>query len=159
MMRRIRLVKMLAILAIAAASAVTLLLYVTRSKPVLFTSADSTKASLERDPLFSIFNPFRDRAPERSAESFLQLISSGRCEQALAPLAMKPDSRRYHCQMEKEDPLKSWRLADRKEQSSTGAQLFFRVARKNYADYAGKVWVNVQRRDDRWHVIDYSAIY
>src|SRR5262245_50101413 len=102
-------------------------LYATRSRSVLWRIED--KGTVDAWPIYSFFNPFRDRDPELEAERFLKIISAGQCDQALAVLrqglskqvdrSKEEESDRELCERERSYPLMSWTLVDRRDLPDT----------------------------------------
>src|ERR1041385_676434 len=62
------------------------------------------------EPTFAIFNPFRDRAPENRADSFLNLLKEGKCAEPIAALSFTPEYRHEVCGREAHSPLFNWKL-------------------------------------------------
>jgi hypothetical protein len=57
-----------------------------------------------------VLNPFRNRAPERAADSFLTRLSSGGCSAVLTQLGEDPGRKQSVCESEEKYPMKGWRL-------------------------------------------------
>lgn len=131
-------------------------LYSERAKPVLY--AYYYAGDPLREPAFTIFNPFRDRGPERGAEAFLEMLRAGRCEQAVAGLAVTDEYRQDTCEREKKYPLVSWRLMNRTEMPQ-GVKMYYHVWRDNHRDGYGSMWVTVGERGGRWEATDLDRFY
>jgi hypothetical protein len=109
------------------------------------------------EPGIVLFNPFRDSAPERSADEFLRLLRSGHREEALRQLPFSSDYRAYVSSKEEEHPLVSWVLKNRHDLSE-GVRLFFWHSRAD-SDIPGRLWITVAKRADTWEVADFECIY
>jgi hypothetical protein len=131
-------------------------LYAVRSTSVLYAYVEA--GSPTKEPAFSIFNPFRDRGPERSAEEFLELLKAGQCAQAMAALPVNPERRQDTCEREGSYPLASWSLGNRRDEPQK-VIMYYRVKRENLNDIRGPVWVTVEKQGGRWHVTRYESIY
>jgi hypothetical protein len=106
----------------------------------------------------SIFNPFRDRNPERCAEAFLELMKLGRCEQAIAELAIGTEYRQYICEQERNNILTAWSLKDR-EDNPPKVKMRYLVKRQKYGDTEGQLWVTVEQCGSQWQVTNYECWY
>ena len=130
--------------------------YSMRSSSVLYSFNE--KGDPVKEPVFSIFNPFRDRGPENRAESFLNLLKEGKCEEATAVLSFTPEYRQELCGREANSPLLAWKLTNRTDNSGT-TRMYYRAQRKNYDGYQGQLWVTVERRGSDWQVTKYECFY
>jgi hypothetical protein len=145
----------LLVLATIGVGIIVVALYLSRSKAVLYGFVEG--GSPTGEPVFSVFNPFRDRDPERCAEAFLALLKAGRCKDAVSTLEDEQSYREYICEQEKDVPLSGWRLLNR---SYEGAAL-----KLYYWDWTpgidvnGELWVTVDKRDGQWRVTDYERWY
>ncbi len=131
-------------------------LYHQRSRAVLYRYAEAGNPVAE--PAFSIFNPFRDRSPEQSAEAFLEKLKVGQCEQSLSALPDTPEHRQELCEREKASPLVSWRLTNRSDES-TKTRMYYKVKRRTYDGYLGQLWVTLERQGTDWQVTSYECFY
>lgn len=127
-----------------------------RDKPVL--------ASLQNDVRdhhgFQLLNPFRGRAPERAADSFLTRLSSRDCFAILTQLGEDPARKQSVCESEQKFPMKGWRL-DAIGQDGDRTLLRYGVMRD-----AGKrrikdpFWIWVSKKDGQdYHVTGYEQWY
>lgn len=107
------------------------------------------------DGLLVIFNPFRNRAPERCAEQFLEELKEGKC---LELKAITKQNYEYICTKEAEHKLLDWKMVDIKRESGK-LIIFFRVLRTGYAGYDGNTWLNVEQQGDRRDVSVFEAWY
>jgi hypothetical protein len=71
-------------------------LYYQRSRSVLFRYVEA--GNPVKEPAFAIFNPFRDRSSEESAEAFLEVIKAGQCEQAMSGVPGALQHRQETCE-------------------------------------------------------------
>jgi hypothetical protein len=82
------------------------------SKPVWFSISSDDIASRTK---YSVFNPFRNRAPEETAEHFLNLLKNGPCQKAFT-LVQEPEERRqYTCEKEDKYKIQRWFLQYRED--------------------------------------------
>jgi hypothetical protein len=131
-------------------------LFFSRSNPVVLRLGEGGAPG--GAPFFTIFNPFRDRAPERSAEQFLELMKGGQCEQLMDPLADTAEYKQHTCVRERGYPLSSWRLINRSDDAQE-VRLHYTVWRENYDGLEAPVWITAERRDGRWQVTKYERWY
>jgi hypothetical protein len=130
-------------------------LYSARMRSVLFTA--NSAADPFGEPGIVLFNPFREPAPEKSADQFLQLLRSGHREEAFRDLPFSSEHREYVSSKEEEHPLVSWRLKNRND-FSEGVKLFFWHSRAD-SDIPGRLWITVAKHGDKWEVTDFECIY
>jgi hypothetical protein len=130
-------------------------LYIMRSRSVLYRFVESGDPAGE--PGFSIFNPLRDRIPETYAESFLDLVKAGKCQEAMSSLPVEEEYRHYICEMEREHPLASWRLKNRTDRQDTVKMFYWHWSKEAKAH--SWLWVTVQKSDEGWHVTSYERHY
>lgn len=128
-------------------------LYNQRSRSVLYRYVEAGDPI--KEPAFAIFNPFRDQGPERGAETFLEVIKAGQCEQALSLL---PKHNQETCEREKESPLMAWRLSNRTDQPER-VRMYYRVNRETYEGYQGQLWVTLEKHGEDWKVVQYECFY
>lgn len=131
-------------------------LFVMQSRSVLYRYFEA--GSPTREPAFAIFNPFRDRQPEKSAGEFLQQLKEGNCQRAMSGLAHEIQYQEDTCDHEKTNTLTSWRLRNRTDEPQS-ARLYYLVGRKSYKGLEGQVWVTVQKRGNEWKVTRYDRSY
>jgi hypothetical protein len=109
--------------------------FYTRSNLVLLKYRETGR--LKQGPLFSIFNPFRDRTPENSSETFLQQLKAGVREKAISEIQTITEKDTI-CEQEQKFPLISWRLMDRDDEGGK-TTLYYKVKRSGYK---GNDWGN-----------------
>ena len=131
-------------------------LYLMRSRAVLYRASSIPDGTGE--PAFCVFNPFRDREPERSADAFLTSLKELRCTESVAKLPLTEDQRLYICEKEAEHVLESWRLENR-EDSLTKTRLFYWHWRKDYGESHERLWITVEKVSDKWQVTDFECWY
>src|SRR5262245_8968897 len=88
-------------------------LYLMRSKSVIYRLVES--GSPGGHPAVTVFNPFRDRQPEKCAAAFLESIKAGRCKQLMDELAVDAEYRKYICKQEGTNALMMWNLKGRED--------------------------------------------
>ena len=131
-------------------------LFYQRSRSVLYRYVEA--GNPVQEPAFAIFNPFRDRSPEHSAEAFLEVIKAGQCERAMSALPDMPEYRQDICEREKGSPLMSWRLKNRTDEPQK-VRMYYRVNRKTYDGYQGQVWVTLEKHGEDWLIKHYECFY
>lgn len=119
-------------------------LYYQHSIPLLYRHSEP--GDPVKEPTFAIFNPFRDRSPERSAEAFLAALKAGQCDVAMSFLSDRSVERiQEMCERDKEHPLVDWRLRNRSDQFDK-VRIYFQVNRSGYDGYKGQSWVTVEKK-------------
>ena len=131
-------------------------LFVMQSRSVLYRYFEAGNPT--KEPAFTIFNPFRDRHPEKSAENFLQRLKEGDCQSAMSGLAYELQYQQDTCEHEKTNALTSWRLRNRTDESES-VRIFYQVGRQKYFGLEGQVWMTVEKRGDQWQVTRYDRSY
>ena len=135
--------------------AVVVLLVLLRSHPVLLkipTNDDSTNPRY-----YCIVNPLRDKGPEAIAETQLNRLSAGEVDAVSCCVG----ERTYVLEKEKQFPIRSWRLGDRRD-GENGSQLVYWVKRGNgypASGYVSEVHFTVIRVGASWQVRSFSAVY
>lgn len=130
--------------------------FASRNRPVL--------AALQNDVRdhhgFQLLNPFRHRAPELVADSFLTRLSSGDCAAVLAQLGEDPTRKQSICESEQKHPMKGWRL------EAIGQDGERTLLRYGVSRYAGNrkvkdpFWIWVSKKDDQdYQVAGYEPWY
>lgn len=131
-----------------------IILYLTLSGPVLLRVSTGPMTG---DAGLTVFNPFRSRAPERCAESFLELMRTGRCDEAMAAISTAPEARETICENERQYPLASWRLGTREDESQKSV-LSFWYRRDGYSA-EDRLFVWLEKNGGQWQVINYRRAY
>jgi hypothetical protein len=146
--------------ALVAALGVLVLMKVTaRSRPVLYEYREA--GDPEGYSLHSIFNPFRDRAPEVAAEEFLVNLRELKLDAALDSLALAEEAGSQPRELERAYPLRTWRLVQRRDNDSN-VELYFWVTRANYPpDDEAPFWMILRREgsERRWRVHNFETSY
>jgi hypothetical protein len=149
-------IKILSLIAVAALAAFAYL-YSTRTQSVMYRFGQSEAKSIG-GPSYSLFNPFRDRGPERKAETVLERVRTQPCRQALADLALDQDYFKYICDKEDANRLISWRLADR-EETGNKVKMFYWARRAPSGDYGSHLWLTLEKTGNQWNVVAYEGWY
>lgn len=109
---------------------------------------------------FQLLNPFRNRAPERAADSFLARLSGGDCSAVLTQLGEDPSRKQSTCESEQKYPMKGWRL------EAIGRDGDRTLLRYGVSRDAGKrrvhdpFWIWVSKKDELgYHVTGYEQWY
>lgn len=145
----------LLIVALAVTVAIVAL-YAMRSRPVVWRSDEHEAKST--GPYRSIFNPFRNRDPERPAEAFLNMLKANECDKAMATLPFDREYRSYICGKEGEHHLSSWRMTDR-EDTPEKVRMFYWSRREGNDGIEAPVWVTVEKQAAGWQVTGYECWY
>lgn len=132
------------------------ILFIMQSDSVLYRYVEVGDPT--KEPAFAIFNPFRDRQPEKSAEDFLLRLKHGDCQSAMSELVHRLQYQQDTCEHEKSKTLTTWRLRNRTDEHQS-VRMYYLVGRQTYRDLRGQVWVTVEKRGNRWHVIRYDRSY
>jgi len=108
------------------------------------------------DCLWVLFNPFRDRQPELSADAFLKQLKKEKFDEAFA--RFPEHTKASFCSKEREFKLINWTLVDRKDEG-VKTVLHFEVYRSDQGPNAwGNVWVTVEKQDV-WRVTSFESWY
>jgi hypothetical protein len=125
------------------------------SRPVLFRSPFRDACCGES--AFVVLNPLRKRDIENYADSILSLMRDKPCEQIVANMALDQERRQYVCEKQKEHPLISWELKDRRDEGQR-YNLFYHIRYKD-SDYVGWLWMSVEKKNGEWQITNYSPVY
>jgi hypothetical protein len=125
------------------------------SRPVLFRSPFHDACCGQST--FVIFNPLRNREVENYADSVLSLMRDQPCERVVANMELDQKGRQYICEKQKEHPLVSWELKDRRDEGQQ-YRLFYHIRHKD-SDYVGWLLIWIEKRNGEWQVTGYSAAY
>lgn len=130
--------------------------FVSRNRPVFAALRNDV-----RDHQGSqLLNPFRQRAPERAAVSFLTRLLSGDCADALGLVGEDPARKQSVCESEQKYPMKGWRL------EAIGQDRGRTLLRYGVSRYAGDrkvkdpfwIWVS-KKSDQEYQVTGYEPWY
>ncbi len=146
----------LSILAIIVAASVAAAASLHDARPVLFRIPFKIN-QLTGDHNYVLFNPFRDRSPERAATEYLDAMRRGNCADAAKVSTNIVLPNQFTCeQMQVEYPnnrdLFVQRFRDRTENQSD-VLLYY-----SNTGYEGN-WVAVRRFSDRWRVVGFNKIW
>jgi len=133
--------------------AVVVLLVLLRDHPVLLRIPNNDSISPR---YYCLVNPFREKGPEAVATASLNSLSAGQIDVVSCCVSGST----YILAKEKEFPIKSWRLGDRKDQNGE-AQLVYWVKRGNgYPEgYEAEVHFTVSKVGNGWQLRSFSAVY
>ncbi len=109
------------------------------------------------DTEFVIFNPFRNRAPERSAEGFLEHLKTGRCEEVIGIIPGDEKAHKYICEREKQFPIVSWRLREIDAEGGI-VSLLYRYRCEGRPD-EDRLFIWVEKKNGNWIVANYKRGY
>ena len=113
------------------------------------------RVAFEDQTALDILNPFRDRGPERVAESILREVQAGRCDDVTRRLGeVRPDPQ---CPRDTKLRLVSWRLRARDDKASGDTILLFGVRRDFGTDGVladDPYWFQVRKEPNgQWKVV------
>jgi hypothetical protein len=131
-------------------------LFATRSRPVAYAFVESGDPVGE--PVLSVLNPFRNRAPERAAESVLEDLKRNDYARALSKIGDPKAPKADIAARENESRLRSWRLMNRTD-SGASSKLFYQTKRGRRGSPDSPLWMTVERTHDGWKVKSYEAWY
>lgn len=127
-----------------------------RSRPVLWSVLENGDPTEE--PLFAIFNPFRNRAPERAAEAVLRDLKEKQVAKALARVPADANHRAYLTSQEQRHGLRRWCLENRTESGAT-TTLFYLTARGDSRRCLSPLWIALERSGDGWKMTRFEPWY
>jgi len=133
-------------------ASVLVILYLIR-RPV-FLRAPSFYSVLGQ-PGFVLFNPFRDKEPEKSADGFLNGLKVGDCFGVVKNLPAEQQS--HICEKQKQYPLKAWRLKDRDDIDQKTVLFYWHFSGDSYEPE--RLWLDSQLRDGKWEITDMRIVY
>lgn len=150
-------IKLLIVLLVVVVSVLTFL-FAMNSRSVIYRH--SWPGSPSKEPAFTIFNPFRDRRPEKRATEFLVRLKNGDCENAMRELSQSysAEYQQRTCERERTLRLLSWKLKNRTDENNK-VRLYYEVNRQEYKDNRGQVWVTLEKAGEDWHVTRYDSAY
>lgn len=134
-----------------------LFLYFTPSA-VLYRYKSSTAVD-PADGLMVIFNPFRGRHPENTANLFLNSLKDGKCYETLAEIPLESESKVHICEKESEYPMKNWHLVDSIEEGDQTILHFNAVRKAENSEYYSNTWITLIKHQDKWQVVEFSSWY
>lgn len=129
--------------------------FAARSRPVLFQVFAQTHCAcgeyFEEVTGWTVFNPFRDRSPERSAAQFLDELKDGKCtvDDQLCRHALD------------EHRISEWRLENRHDRNGR-VELYYRLTKPGAPPklrLTGQGRVDVSRKQNQWTVSFYSSYF
>ncbi len=126
------------------------------ASPVLFRTY--RYGAISEQPI-ALFNPLRDRIPERVGDVVLSQMRSGENKQVLESFVRDAERRKHVYMREAEYPIESWVLGDRQDDAE-GVTLLYWAKRKNY-DYplGARISIRVNRNNGEWRALSYNPIY
>lgn len=128
-------------------------------KAVEVWSDDACACGAPELELWTLWNPFRAREPERVSEVYVRSLVKGNCEELPATMFISVEARKSACSLRY--PLQAWSL--RSEESSDGGMIGYAVGYEP-GDAAGNVvsnplWVRVDRVGGGWRIAAVDTFY
>jgi hypothetical protein len=124
--------------------------------PVLYSYRD--RASASQGPTFILFNPLRDRSPERVVEQFLEQLKTGDCAKAVSRLPIQLDKQLTMCEKEGQAALDAWTLKDRSESDGV-VTLHYALRREGFEGFGGDSFFQIQEFSGDWRIIGVNFVY
>jgi hypothetical protein len=145
-------------IAFALAVTSTLLLYLTRSRPVALSFAPDPDMLRPRN--YCVMNPFRDKSPEIVAETYLKKLRDGDLA-SIRPFLTNESPRQRIEEAEQKWPIQSWRIGARIDKPDE-TQLMYWVTRgsgysRDGIEEEARFWV--KKSAAGWALSSYNAIY
>lgn len=130
------------------------LLFLFRSKSVLLRIPPYDTI---RPRYYSLLNPFRERAPEIVAESYLNRLRAGQVESISCCIG----ENRYVLEKEKEWPIQSWRVGNRTDAAARSDIIYWVKRGNGYSKdgYEEEVHFTIANVDNKWELRSFSAVY
>ena len=128
-------------------------LFLIRSNPVVLRIP---KDDTIRPRYYCVLNPFRDKGPEIIAASYLNQLRDGQVQSISCCVGEQ-----YVLQNEKQWPIKSWRIGNRRD-SAGRSDILYWVKRGNGYSQNGheeEVHVTMIRSATGWQLQSFSAVY
>ena len=129
--------------------------FATRRRPVLFQVFAETNCAcgeyFQEVTGWTVFNPFRDQSPERSAAQFLDELKEGKCTVDAQLCRYALDEHR----------ISEWRLENRHDRNGR-VELYYRLTKPGAPTklrLEGQGRVNVALSQSRWTVSFYSSYF
>ncbi len=122
--------------------------------PVLFRTYHF--GAISERPI-AVFNPLRDRAPERLGDAVLAQMKAGEYSQVLEPHVSDAERRKHIYLREAEYPIESWVLGDRYD-NGIEVTLLYWAKRKNYPSDA-RISIFIERYNGGLRVDGYNPLY
>jgi hypothetical protein len=124
--------------------------------PVLYSSRG--RASASQGPTFILFNPLRNRRPERIAAQFLEQLKLGECSKAVSGLPIPLDTQVTMCEKEGQAALASWTLKNRFELDDV-VTLHYALRREGFEGFGGDGFFQIQEVSGDWRIIAVNFVY
>jgi hypothetical protein len=113
-------------------------LLATRSRPGVYAFIES--GDPVQEPVFSVLNPFRDRAPERAANAILEDLKRNDYAAAMSRISDPTALNAERLDRERENRLRSWRLMNRTDRDAT-TKLFYWTERGKPGEHDLPLWI------------------
>jgi hypothetical protein len=106
-----------------------------------------------------LFNPIRDRTPERYAQAILSGLHSERCEQEAAQLQMAGQMRRATCDKQQRDPVVSGCSLMERADTPRSVWILFHCPYSRPTEARAEVALIFEQKDGQWRLRSYERIY
>lgn len=134
---------------------VGLFIWMAFSGPMLI---DLRLGPMRDEPRLAIWNPMRDRNPERAGYEYLRRIQSANCKEVLAGLPLRIEEKATACAKQNRIPLKNGgRLVERTDGKS-GVWLLFKCEYQNTPGFLADVDVTLRQEKGVWILYSYERI-
>ena len=114
---------------------------------------------LQSDRRLVVWNPFRNKEPERFGAQSLTAIQSPRCREAVSKLDMSDEERLVACEKQERRPLVGLcSLVERRDKGDT-VWLLFQCPQEAHPDVLADVGLSLRQRGSKWMLEGYERIY
>ena len=114
---------------------------------------------LRGDPRFAVWNPVRDRDPERYGAEYLRRIQSVTCQQGVAGLEISTQEKSTACNKQSREPVTSaCRLIERSDKGP-GVWLLYQCPYEQHPEDWAETGLTLKRRGGAWVLSSYERIY
>lgn len=119
---------------------------------------DRRLGPMRDEPRLAIWNPMRDRNPERAGYEYLQQIQSANCKEVLSGLPIRIEEKATACAKQDRIPLKNpCRLVERTDGKS-GVWLLFKCGYQRTPGFLADVDVTLKQDKGAWILSSYERI-
>lgn len=132
-----------------------LFIWMTLSGPMLI---DRRLGPMRDEPRLCIWNPMRDRNPERVGYEYLRQIQSANCSEFVAGLPIRIEEKTTACAKQSRIPLKdACRMVERTDGKS-GVWLLFKCEYQDNPGFLADVGVTLKQEKGVWILCSYERI-
>lgn len=113
---------------------------------------------MSHEPRLTVWNPVRNRAPERAADVYLGAIHSAGCREYLSRLRLPGPQAISACEKQERNPVSGHCILHDRSDGWSGVWLFFECP---YTIGEGEAWVELTLRHEngKWVLESYQRAY